>query len=82
MGTLELPQQSPIVGEDDHVKLVTMRISDQNIPSICQDKVTCYKRNVSSKQAPDMSIPFGKFVIFSHPILLRNCPSSVKTTTL
>ena len=46
MGTLKLPQQSPIVGEDDHVKLVTMRISDQNIPSICRDKVICYDRNV------------------------------------
>ena len=45
------------------------------------------ERKISEKEkilfhAPDMSIPFGKFVIFSHPILLRNCPSSVKTTTL
>ena len=36
----------------------------------------------NSSNLPEISIPLGKFVMFSQPILLTYCPSSVNTTTL
>ena len=83
MRTFEFSQQSSIIGEDNNVELVSMRVTNQNISSIWRKNmlVLLYQVHLTSN-LPEISIPLGKFVMFSHPILLTYCPSSVNTTTL
>ena len=80
MRTLELPQEAAVIGEHHHVELVAVRVPDEDVTSICRQTFSTMVRNVSS--VPDISIPLGKLVMFSPPILRTNWPSSENTTTL
>ena len=82
MRALELSQQTAVIGKHDHVKLVSVWVSDQDVSSICHSSSSSVAVTQQPRHLPEISIPLGKLVMFSQPILRTNCPSSVNTTTL